>query len=334
MIDISRMTHQEFMNSINTNDAAYQQIVTTLTDITNKVIRQKFYRVNISDYVDVEVGRAAFMQEILHNAIVDISGSFESGVINTGAEARMDYSDIAIAPKKFPVINWAKKSLYSIFDVQQAFRATNFDIIEEMAKSRKRNWDLGIQETVFTGSRVNTAVTGLANNANVTVDTTTLTNFITALTDAQFQAFVGKVLEAFFANSNYTVMPNRFYIPTADYNGLGSAASTSYPSITRREYLEKVFRDTVEGYGVTDFKILPLAYLNKAKMNAIVGRNYNRYILCNKDPDTFYAPIPVDFTMTQFGTADNFNFYNVAYGQYAGTVVLRPQEILYLDHNQ
>lgn len=44
-----------------------------------------------------------------------------------------------------------------------------------------------------------------------------------------------------------------------------------------------------------------------------------------------YASIPVDFTMTQFGTADNFNFYNTAYGQYAGTVILRPQEVLYFD---
>lgn len=334
MIDIGKLSHEELMNSINTNDAAYQQIVTTLTDITTKVIRQKFYKINLPDYVDIEVGRAAFMQEILHNAIVDISGSFESGVINTGAEARMDYSDVAIAPKKFPVINWAKKSLYSIFDVQQAFRATNFDIIEEMAKSRKRNWDLGIQETVICGSKVNTAVTGLANNANVVVDTTILQNFIVGLTDAQFQTFVGKALEAYYANSNYTTMPNRFYIPTYDYNGLGMAASATFPTITRLEYLTKVFTDIVQGYGVTDFKILPLAYLNKAKLNAEIGRNYNRYIMCNKDPDTMYAPIPVDFTMTQFGTADNFNFYNVAYGQYAGTVILRPQEVLYFDHNQ
>ncbi len=333
MIDVGRMSQEELINSINTNDAAYQQIITTLTDITTKVIRQKFYKINLPDYVDIEVGRAAFMQEILHNAIVDISGSFESGVINTGAEARMDYSDVAIAPKKFPVLNWAKKSLYSVFDVQQAFRATNFDIIEEMAKSRKRNWDLGIQETVIMGSRVNTAVTGLANNANVTIDTTLLTTFITSLTDSQFQTFVGKALETFYANSNYTAMPNRFYIPSSDYNGLGMAASTTFPTITRLEYLTKVFTDIVQGYGVTDFKILPLAYLNKAKMNDIIGRNYNRYIMVNKDPDTLYAPIPVDFTMTQFGTVDNFNFYNVAYGQYAGTVVLRPQEMLYIDHN-
>lgn len=332
MINLQTCTPQEFVNSVNTDAAAYQQVVTTLTDITNKVIRQKFYQVNISDFVDVEVGRAAFMQEILHNAIVDVSGAFESGTINTGAEARMDYSDVAIAPKKFPILNWAKKSVYSIFDVQQAFKATNFDIIEEMAKARKRNWDLGIQETIFCGSKVDTRVKGLCNQSGVTSNTTTITEPIKGMTDAEFQAFVGAVVDAYWQNSNCTTMPNRFYIPASDYNGLAMAASTSYPLISRLEYLTNAFKEIVSGYGVTDFKILPLAYLEKTRLNAMAGANYNRYILVNKNPDTLYAPIPVDFTMTQYGTLDNFNFYNTAYGQYAGTVVLRPKEVLYFDY--
>jgi len=331
MINFQSCTPQEFINSVNTDTSAYQQVVTTLTDITNKVIRQKFYQVNIPDFVDVEVGRASFMQEILHNAIVDVAGPFESGVINTGAEARMDYSDVAIAPKKFPILNWAKKSVYSIFDVQQAFKAVNFDIIEEMAKARKRNWDLGIQETIFNGSKVQSTVTGLINNAGVTSNTTLMSKKIVSMSDAEFQAFVGAIVEAFYSNSSYTTMPNRFFIPTEDFNGLAMSASTSYPLVSRLEYLTSAFKEIVSGYGVADFKILPLAYLNKSLMNKNVGVNKYRYILANKNADTYYAPIPVDFTMTQYGTLDNFNFYNTAYGQYAGTVVLRPKEILYLD---
>lgn len=331
MINFASCTPQEFINSVNTDASAYQQVVTTLTDITNKVIRQKFYQVNIPDFVDVEVGRAAFMQEILHNAIVDVAGPFESGVINTGAEARMDYGDVAVAPKKFPILNWAKKSVYSIFDVQQAFKAVNFDIIEEMAKARKRNWDLGIQETIFCGSKVQSKVTGLVNNGDVTVNTSLMSKKISSMSDAEFQAFVGAVVGTYYNNTNCTAMPNRFYIPSDDYNGLAMAASTSYPIVSRLEYLTNAFKEIVEGYGVTDFKIKPLAYLEKARLNAFVGRNYNRYILANKNPDSFYAPIPVDFTMTQYGTTDNFNFYNTAYGQYAGTVVLRPKELLYID---
>lgn len=331
MINFQTCTPQEFVNSVNTDQSAYDQVVTTLTDITNKVIRQKFYQVNIPDFVDVEVGRAAFMQEILHNAIVDVSGDFEAGVINTGSEARMDYSDVAIAPRKYPILNWAKKSVYSIFDVQQAFKAVNFDIIEEMAKARKRNWDLGIQETIFNGSKVQSSVTGLINNASVTSNTTLMSKKIVAMTDAEFQAFVGAICNSFYANSNQTAMFNRFFIPPSDFNGLSQAASVTFPNISRLQYLTNAIKEIVEAYGVTDFKILPLAYLEKDRMNANVGVNKYRYILANKNADTYYAPIPVDFTMTQYGTLDNFNFYNTAYGQFAGTVVLRPKEILYVD---
>lgn len=323
---------QEFLNAINTDTAAYQYAVTTLTDITSKVVEQKFYEISLSDFVDFSTGTGAFMQEILHNAVVNVAGGFETGVINTGNEARLNSSDIAIGQMRFPILNWAVKSVYSVFDVQQAFAAMNFDLIEQIALSRKKMWDLGIQKVTMCGSKVNTNVTGLVNNSGVTVNTTVITKSISSMTDAEFQALVGTLLDTFYANSNHTAMPNRFYIPSSDYLGLGKAASTTYPNITRLEYLTQVFGAILAGYGVSDFRILPLAYLEKTQMNANTSSNVNRYVLANKNPDTMYASIPVDFTVTQFGTADNFNFYNTAYGQYAGTVVLRPQELLYLDY--
>ena len=328
---IATRTPQEFLNAINTDTSAYQFVTTTLTDIAAKVVEQKFYEISLSDYVDFQTGTGAFMQEILHNAVVNVAGGFETGTINTGNEARLNTSDIAIGQLRFPILNWAVKSTYSIFDVQQAFASMNFDLVEQIALSRKKMWDLGIQQVTMYGSKVNTSVTGLCNNSSVTSDTTTLTKKISGMTDAELQAFAGACLNAFYTNSNQTQMPNRFYIPASDYTGLGMAASVNWPNISRLEFLTNAFRSIVQGFGVSDFKILPLAYLEKARMNANTSSNVNRYILAHKNPDTMYASIPVDFTMTQFGTADNFNFYNTAYGQYAGTVILRPQEVLYFD---
>lgn len=324
-------TPQEFINAINTDASAYKYAVTTLTDISSKVIQQKFYEISLSDFVDFSTGTGAFMQEILHNAVVNVAGGFETGTINTGNEARLNSSDIAIGQKRFPILNWAVKSTYNVFDVQQAFASMNFDLIEQIALSRKKMWDLGIQKVTMYGSKVNTDVTGLINNTGVTVNTTAITKSISSMTDAEFQTLVATLLDAFYTNSNNTAMPNRLYMPSSDYLGLGKAASTTYPNITRLDYLRNVFAGILEGYGVSDFKILPLAYLNKTQMNANTSYNVDRYILANKNPDVMYASIPVDFTVTQFGTADNFNFYNTAYGQYAGTIVLRPEELLYLD---
>jgi len=42
--------------------------------------------------------------------------------------------------------------------------------------------------------------------------------------------------------------------------------------------------------------------------------------------------LPIDYTTTTFGTVNNFDFSNVAYGQFSGIIAKRPQEIYYLDH--
>lgn len=329
MIDFRNMGLKEFENAINTNTSAYDYAITTLTALQAKIVEQKFYTINIPDFVDVEEGRGAFNQQILHNVVYDAVGSFESGLIDTGDGVRVESSDIGLSRLTFPIKNWAKGCRYSYMDVQQCLTSGNVDIIEQIVRSRKRNWDLGLQKTILCG--VADCKGLFTDSNNVTVDTTTLTKAIRTMTATEFQAFVSVFLNTFYVNSNYTVMPNRLIIPSDDYNGLNNSPSEPYPMITKLEYLQQAFESTVKGYGVSEFKIVPCAYLNKTLFNNITGINKYRYVLANKNVDTYYAPVPVPFTMTQFGTADNFNFQNIAYGQIAGTVILRPQEIMYFD---
>ena len=68
----------EFVNAITTDTSAYEYVVTTLTDIQSKVVTQKFYNVNIPSYVDVEAGKGAFNQRILHNVVYDLVASIIS----------------------------------------------------------------------------------------------------------------------------------------------------------------------------------------------------------------------------------------------------------------
>lgn len=321
----------EFVNAITTDKSAYDYVVTTLTSIQDKVVTQKFYNVNIPSYVDVEAGRGAFNQKILHNVVYDLAGNFETGFINTGDGVRLEKTDIGIDKLEFPIQNWAKGCRYSYIDVQQCFVASNFDLVEQLIQSRKRNWDLGLQQTIFVGSKNNPAITGLCNNASVTSNTTTLTKKISSMTTSEITAFASTILADYYNNTNKTVAPNLFVVPTDDYLGLTAPSSDYAPQYSKLQLLLDAFKAAVAGFGVNDFQILPLAYLNKAQMNEYTGVNKYRYVLANKSPDTYYAPVPVEFTMTQFGTRDNFNFENVAYGQIAGTVVLRPQEILYFD---
>jgi hypothetical protein len=41
--------------------------------------------------------------------------------------------------------------------------------------------------------------------------------------------------------------------------------------------------------------------------------------------------IPVDFTMTQAGTLNNFQFQDAAYGQFTGVGIYRLLELVYFD---
>ena len=60
--------------------------------------------------------------------------------------------------------------------------------------------------------------------------------------------------------------------------------------------------------------------------------NKQRYVLYRQDIDTLFMEIPVDFQTTAVGTLNNFNYQDVAYGQYAGVTVLKPLEVLYFDY--
>jgi hypothetical protein len=51
------------------------------------------------------------------------------------------------------------------------------------------------------------------------------------------------------------------------------------------------------------------------------------YTLLNYDEEALRMDIPVDYTNTLANSLDNFNFQNVAYGQFTGVVAYRPLEI-------
>ena len=316
-----------FLNSIQAKDAQYQQIIDTLTYIESITVEQKFYEVAIADYVPVEVGNGSFSESILRNLSFDVAGDFEDGIINTGEKSRLAEVDAVLSPVTIPVLNWGKYAAYTLFDVEQAARSSNWDVIEGKLKARKKNWDLGIQKVAFLGSSVISSVTGLLNNANATINTTTITKRISDMSDSEFQTFVGLLLADYRTNVNGSAMANRFVIPESDYVGLGSAASTAYPLITKLEYLENTFTRMAGKLGASDFKILPSKYGE----SAISGLGVDRYVLYNQNSETMTMHIPVDYTTTNFDTDNQFSFQNVAYGQYTGLGLYREREALYFD---
>lgn len=324
---------QTMMNAtgdIDTSSLGYQIAIDTLTFIKKQITEQKFYEVKLSDYVPIAVGDGAFSQNILTNTTINASADFEEGIVNqASANDRLAVADVGISSKTMAVANWAKAIGYSIFEIEQALQANNWDIIESKHRARKRNWDLGIQRMGFLGSKGNgTAFPGLLTSALVNSDSDTLGSLISDLNYTDFATFIATVLAAYQLNCAYTAFPTHFIIPQDDYVGLAAPVSAQFPVKSKLEYLKEAFAAIVPG-GV---KLLPSAYaIGSSAVGADVAIGFHRYAMYRYDPESLRMDIPVDYTVTQPNTLNNFQFQDAAYGQFTGIGVYRALELLYFD---
>lgn len=319
----------ELRNSVFRNEGGFQLDITTLTEIQKSVTDQKFFQVAPADFLPVVVGQGAWADDLLKYRSFSTGGDFETGVINTGSNSsRQAEVDAEIDGIRQKIINWGKMISWSLIDLNMASRSGNWDLVLEKEKSRKKNWDLGIQRVAFLGLDGNASVNGLLTLPDVNSDTTTITKYIKNMTPAEFQAFIGNVLEAYRANCNRTAMPTHFIIPEADYNGLANAVDEGFPLKSRLERLLEAFKAITRN---NSFEILPLAYADQAQNTGTDVGGKNRYVLLNYDEDSLAMNLPVDYNNTLAGSIDNFNYQNVGYGQFTGAIAYRPPEVLYLD---
>ena len=327
---LSGLTIRNATGDIDQSTLGYQIAIDTLTFIKKQITEQKFYEVAPADYVPISVGDGAFSQNILTNLTVSTSQDFEAGIINQGsANDKLDPADAAIASKTIKVSNWAKSVGYSIFEIEQALASSNWDIIEQKHRSRKKNWDLGIQQVAFLGVLSDqTNFPGLLTSTAVNSDTTTLTSKISDLSASGFANFIKNIVAAYQSNCLYTVMPTHFVIPQDDWLGLSTPVSAQYPFNSKLEYLRKAFAEIVPG-GV---KILPLVYgVPTYNASRLGGSGLHRYAMYRYDPTSIRMDIPVDYTVTQPNSLNNFQFQDAGYGQFTGVGIYRNLEVLYFD---
>lgn len=304
------------------SDLGFNIDITTLTEIRQKIVEQKFYKIAPADFLPVKVGFGAWSDQLLTYKSFDLSDDFEEGIVDVANNSRIANVNTGVEGVNTKVIDWAKMLDYSLIDLQKAQKSGNWSLIESKERSRKKNWDLGIQKVAFLGHSTDTNVKGLLNLAGVTNDTTNLTKTLSSMTDAEFQTFISKFVQLFVSNSNSTAMPDTFVIPLSDWLGLGKATSATYPINSRREYLIKEFRAATNN---PNAQVKPLAYCDAANNNLGV----TRYALYSSDEDTLDMNLPVDYTSTVVGSINNFQFQSVAYGEFTGVQVYRPLEVYY-----
>lgn len=303
--------------------------ITTLTAIRAKISEQKFYEVKISDFMPVAVGQHAFYDEILSYRALNVGGGFEAGIIQPGSNRQtLEKDEVQIEGVKVDILSWAKSIAYNLVELGRASASGNWNLVEAKEKARLKDWQLGLQSIAFLGSsNFSTKAYGLLNQSDVNINTTLIAKNISDMNATEFKAFLAGVLGAYFTNSNSTVLPDTFVIPTDDYLGLGAAVDETYGLKSRLDRIKEAFSSMTGNPG---FKVLPLAY-------AMTERNSlgeNRYVLYrSSDEDSLRMEIPIDYTTTIQDTIEGFYFNSAAYGQFTGAKAFRPDEMLYFDHS-
>ena len=312
------------INQRQVNALGFEIDMTTLTTIIKKVTEQKFFHIAPADYLPVRVGEGAWSTALTTYRSFQLGDDFEKGNINTGGQnGRLSAISTGIDSLSVPVMNWAKEIGYTLFDLQQAAKSGNWDLVTELEKGRKTNWDLGIQKIAFLGSDSNPNVLGLLTQA-VTPNTSLITTPISQMAAGAFKTFCASILGAYRTQNNRTAFPTHFIIPEDDYLGLASPTDAGFPLKSALAVLLETFQVMTNN---PNFKILPCAY-GLASQNSL---GVNRYALLNYDESSIRMDIPVDYTSTLANTVNSFSFQNVGYGQYTGVLAYRPLELMYLD---
>lgn len=314
------------------NSLGAEFVITTLTTIAKRTSEQKFFEVFPADYVPVVVGEGAWSSNITTYRSFSIADDFETGIINTASNsARLAVADAGVDAVNVKIYNWAKEIGWTIPELEMAAKANSWSLIEAKEKSRKKNWDLGIQRICFLGARGQNGTggntLGLLNQPGITTDTTTITKAIKNMTPDELKTFQGNIIETYRNNNNRTAWPTHFVIPESDYTGLANQASSQFPVKSVLEILLEAFRTMTMN---PDFKILPLAY-SDAAYHADVSSIASKQVYClyRYDEESIKLTLPVDYTNTLAQTINNFQYQNAAYGQFSGLLTLRPLEMMY-----
>jgi len=317
------------------NSLGYEINITSLTAMARRITEQKFFEIPPADYIPIRAGEGAWSSNIVTYRSFDIAGQFEQGIVNLGANnTRMAEANTAVDSVPVTVFDWGKIIGWSIPQLQKAARSGNWDLVTSLEKSRKRNWDLGIQKIAFLGANngTNSACLGLLNQQGITTlaSPSWFPTSISKMTTAQLKAFTQTIIEQYRSNCQRTTFPTHFVIPESDYNGIASTASPDFPIKSTLELLQETFRTICRN---PNFKILPLAYADGAYglyQNLPVNQQLQIYTLYRSDEESLRMDIPVPYTTTVPNSVDNYTLQNVGYGEFTGVMAYRPLEMLYI----
>lgn len=314
------------------NATGYQILVDTMTYIKQMESKQMYYELGAfgltpSSFIPIAVGEGAWASNILTRRTYTNFGDWEAGLTRQSSHgARQPAATASMDSVSQPTFIWDEGVEYNLAEIEQAFQASNWDIIAAKHAARMRGWQQGVQISTFLGTKSKN-MEGLFINTAVNVNANTfITAYISGLDAAGMKTFVAGLMSTYWTNAGSTVLPTHFVIPMLDYLGMqvpwpGSAGTFPVSVLT---YLTNAFKEICG----PNFKIIGNPYADAVNANSLRAYNYNTYALYRYDPEGLRRELPVDYTVTQPNSIDNFHFFDSAYAQITGLGFFKPLETL------
>lgn len=326
---IGAFTKEQFKNKMRVNNAAesftnpgFEQQITTLTQIIDKVLDTVYYELNgqkLSDFVPIEEGFGTFSTEIMQYATKATGTDFKSCLINptAGALNQDGYTDIEIGGIKYP--NNFFRDTFSVTKEGQEIAARNmipFDIYELKEKARYKKFKLGLQESYFLGLDDGRSY-GLLNQPDAIVDTSFMTKKLSEMTDDEFSAWVAQIRARYNNTTNSTANFDRLLLPQEEYFSLDETFGTL--GLTRMDVLERVVKKN-------NGKIV------YSKYNSTAGTGgAQRYAVYKYDPDYIEGFIPLPYTPFPPYPVSSLDMISNCEAQFVTPQLKRKNTLIYWD---
>lgn len=306
------------------NDAGYADVdITLLTALEKRISTQKFYTINPEDFLPIVTDTGAWDNFITgfrsyFNNSGDIS-SWESGT--NGENSTKTQGGVGMEPYSVVVHKLNKMLSYSLFELNQSMKTGVYNVVQEKERARKKDYDLAVQKTLLAGDANHK---GLLNQTGATVDATTMTKRISAMSSAEFKTFLGKVFASFAKSSEFTALPDTFVVEFSDFLGMQVSANEDFPLKSMYKRVSEAFKEIAGSENAT---IKHLAYCDAEKRGGTA-----RTVLYRKDFDTIRAYNPIQYTIVNGVSPDGMNYQNTAYASLSDVFLNRPKEVLYMDY--
>ena len=323
----------KFQDELNNDYGGYQIPIDTLTQIAREISMQKFYDIKVSDFLPVVVGQGAFSQSLLTYKVGSSGNQFKQNIFRSGQNSALPQANTQIQGSVLEIFNYAEGLTYNLFEMEQASRYGNFDLIEAKERARKQTYDQGFIQTAFYGiPEFGAGFYGLLNQPlgsmfdSVAPDTTTLPTSISKMTATQINTLVGTWIYKYYSNTGFTTFPKKLIMPQSDFQGLFEYINPDFPldKSTRFDVLMNAFKGQT---GNANFKIIPTIYCSASQ--SFGTHTADVYVLLNDEVKSLKMLLPVPYTTTLPGSVDGFSWQNAAYGQMSGVQLVMPKETQY-----